>query len=48
MLFRSRTGQLEIPRRYGAEWLVVDRRHFRVRVPLRPVYEDERFSLYRL
>jgi hypothetical protein len=42
------TGRLEIPRRYGAEWLVVDRRHFRLRLGLRPVYEDGRFSLYRL
>lgn len=39
---------LAIPRRYGAGWLVVDRRHFRVRLPLRPVYEDVRFTLYKL
>jgi len=39
---------LAIPRRYGAGWLVVDRRHFPVRLPLRPVYQDARFTLYRL
>ena len=39
---------LAIPRRYGAGWLVVDRRHFPVRVPLRPVYQDARFALYKL
>jgi hypothetical protein len=43
-----RSGRPQIPRRYGAEWLVVDRRDFRVRVPLRPVYRDSRYSLYRL
>jgi hypothetical protein len=43
-----RTGSLEIPRRYGARWLVVDREHYRVRLQLRPVYRDGRYSLYRL
>jgi hypothetical protein len=43
-----RTGGLAIPRRYGAEWLVVDREHYRVRLPLRPLYRDGRYSLYRL
>ena len=43
-----RHPSLAIPRRYGAGWLVVDRRHFPVRLPLRPVYQDARFSLYRL
>ena len=43
-----RTGSLSIPRRYRAEWLVVDRRHYRVRPRLRPVYTDARYSLYRL
>jgi hypothetical protein len=42
------TGSLTIPRRYGAEWLVVDREHYRVRPPLRPVYRDGRYSLFRL
>ncbi len=39
---------LAIPRRYGAGWLVIDRRHFPVRLPLHPLYQDARFSLYRL
>jgi hypothetical protein len=39
---------LAIPRRYGAGWLVVDRRHFPVSLPLRPVYQDARFALYKL
>ena len=39
---------LAIPRRYGAGWLVVDRRHFRVNLQLQPVYRDARFSLYRI
>jgi hypothetical protein len=43
-----RTGELAIPRRYGAGWLVVDREHFRVRPRLEPVYRDGRYSLYRL
>jgi hypothetical protein len=43
-----RTGRLEMPRRYGADWLVVDREHYPVRLALRPVYRDERYSLYRL
>ena len=43
-----RTGDLAIPRSYGAEWLVVDRSRFEVR-PKRPVaYEDERYAVYRL
>lgn len=44
-----RTGNLEIPRRYGATWLVVDRRRqprFRVDRPVR--YRDDQFVLYRL
>ena len=43
-----RTGDLEIPRRYGAQWLVVDRRRFEVAPDLPEVYRDERFTLYRL
>jgi hypothetical protein len=44
-----RTGSLVIPRRYGAEWLVVDRRQNRVPAGLGlPVYRDARYSLYRL
>jgi len=43
-----RTGDLTIPRRYGAQWLVVDRERHDVRVPLVPVYGDARYSLFRL
>lgn len=43
-----RTGDLSIPRRYGAGWLVVDREHFRVRLNRRPLHRDDRYSLYRL
>jgi hypothetical protein len=44
-----RTGDLAIPRRYGAEYVVVDR--FRMRQPVRgmqELYRDPRFALYRL
>ncbi len=43
-----RSGNLAIPRRYGATWLVVDRRRFRLRPALPVVYRDDRFTLYRL
>jgi hypothetical protein len=43
-----RTGRLDIPRRYGAEWVVIDRRDFRLRPRLRAVYRDGRYTLYRL
>lgn len=43
-----RTGSLAIPRRYGASYLLVDRRHFRLRPPLEVVYADGRYTLYRL
>lgn len=43
-----RTGNLAIPRRCGARWLVVDRsrsaRHFKLRM----VYRDGRYTLYRI
>ena len=43
-----RTGDLAIPKRCGARWLVVDRsrsaRHFKLRI----VYRDSRFVLYRI
>ena len=41
-------GNLAIPRRAGADWLVVDRNRFELDVPLDEVYADERFTLYRL
>ncbi len=43
-----RTGELEIPRSYGANWLVVDRRRSFLRPALPLVYADERYLLYRL
>ena len=43
-----RTGDLAIPRRYGAGWLVVDRERFDVRPSLPVVARDGRFTLYRL
>jgi hypothetical protein len=43
-----RTADLALPRRYGAEWLVVDRAHYRAPPRLRPVYADGRYSLFRL
>ncbi len=44
----SRTGDLEIPRGYGANWLVIDRRRSVLRPPLPVVYADDRYLLYRL
>ncbi len=41
-----RTGNIEIPRRAGAEWLVVDRRRFDVVPQLDSVYRDSRYTLY--
>jgi hypothetical protein len=43
-----RTGNLAIPRRYGAQWLVVDRRRSLLRPALPLVYSDDRYLLYRL
>ena len=43
-----RTGRLEIPRSYGAEWLVIDRRRSLLRPALPLVYSDDRYLLYRL
>ena len=43
-----RTGRLEIPRRYGARWLVIDRRRSLLRPALPVVYADDRYLLYRL
>ena len=43
-----RTGDLEIPRRFGAQWLVVDRSRFELVPQLHSVYHDERYTLYRL
>jgi hypothetical protein len=43
-----RTGDLAIPRRYRAGWLVIDRSHFPLVVRLSPAYADPRYVLYRL
>ena len=43
-----RTGDLAVPRRYRAGWLVVDRSRFRVPMHRKPVYADGRYVLYRL
>ncbi len=43
-----RTGDLSIPRRYGATWLVVDRGRSKLRLDLRRVYADRTYALYRL
>jgi hypothetical protein len=43
-----RTGDLAIPRRSGATWLVVDRRRSKLRIELPRAYADTRYALYRL
>jgi hypothetical protein len=43
-----RTGSLAIPRSYGADWLVIDRKRSSLRPPLRVVYADDRYLVYQL
>jgi hypothetical protein len=43
-----RTGRLEIPRSYGAGWIVIDRERSLLRPALTVVYADDRYLLYRL
>jgi hypothetical protein len=43
-----RTGRLEIPRSYGARWLVIDRERSLLRPALRVVHADDRYLLYQL
>jgi hypothetical protein len=43
-----RTGDLSIPRGYGAELVVVDRLRTDLELDLPVVYEDDRFTVYRL
>ena len=43
-----RSGNLAIPRRYGATWLVVDRARSKLRPNLPTAYADPRYVLYRL
>ena len=40
------TGDLAIPIRYHADWLVVDRRRFQLRPSWPLMYEDPRYALY--
>jgi hypothetical protein len=42
------TGDLTIPRRYGAQYLVVDRLRMREPIRLPELYRDARFVLYRM
>ena len=42
------TGDVAIPREYGAGWVVVDRDRFRIRPDLPLVYENGRYVLYRV
>jgi hypothetical protein len=43
-----RSGDLAIPRRYGARWLVIARTEPHPTIALGPVYRDARFSLFKL
>lgn len=43
-----RRADLRIPRRYGAHWIVVDRRRYGVALPLETTYRDRRYVLYRI
>src|SRR5262249_37486382 len=43
-----RSGDLAIPRHYGARWLVIARFQRRPALSLRPVYSDSRYVVYRL
>ena len=47
MTFLS-SGNLAIPRRYHAHWLVIARFMPHPKIPLRPLYKDARFALYKL
>ena len=42
------SGSLEIPRRYGATWIVLDRTRTRLTLHLPRVYADRSYVLYRL
>jgi hypothetical protein len=44
----NRTGELGIPRRCGATWLVIDRDRFDTRPKLPVAYRDGRYTLYRV
>jgi hypothetical protein len=40
------SGDVDIPERYHATWIVVDKTRFDTRPPWRLAYEDDRFALY--
>ena len=42
------TGDLTIPRRYGARWVLLDERHTGLHLRLPQVYTGVRFTLYRV
>ena len=44
----NRTGELGIPRRCGATWLVIDRERFSTEPDLGVVYRDGRYVVYKL
>ena len=44
----GRTGDLAIPRRYQADYVLVRRDRWKRELPLRPIYVDRRYVLYRL
>jgi hypothetical protein len=44
----ARTRDLAIPERYGASWIVLDRRRMPFALSLHRVYVDGRYTLYRL
>jgi hypothetical protein len=46
--FYAHGGDLAIPRRYDARWILVDRRRHRLTLDLPRAYADRRYVLYRL
>ena len=43
-----RSGNLAIPRSYGAQWLVIARYQRHPTISLKPRYQDARYALYRI
>jgi hypothetical protein len=43
-----RTGKLAIPRRYHAQWIVIDRSRFHLRPRLPIAYADRKFTVFKL
>jgi hypothetical protein len=44
----QRTGDLAIPREYGADYVVIDRMRTDLELDLPVVFADDRFTIYRL